>query len=108
MQIINISSAITTDELYNLLQEKLNPMFQRQRQSDLSFKIENAGSFVEIRQTQLYEGFLFRIETNGTEVLVTRSEHYVDDVNSLTLESVLNTIFEEASGGKGAKLAAQG
>ena len=108
MKTININSSITTDQLYNILQEKLNPMFQRQRQSDISFKIEKAGGFVEIYQPELYEGFLFRIETKGTEVMITRSEHYVDDVNSLTLESVLHTLFDELSGDKGSNLAFEG
>jgi hypothetical protein len=108
MKIINIHRHINTAELFTLLQEKLNPLFQQQKQSSISFYIENTGNFVEISEPSIYEGFLFRIEINGTELWITRSEHYVDDVNSLTLESVLNALFEELSGDKGVSLTLEG
>ena len=95
MKILNIHKTVSADQLLKLLQQKLNPSFKQQRQSDVIFTIENKRSFVEISQPDLYEGFLFRIEIKGTELLITRSEHYVDDVNSLTLESILNSLFEE-------------
>lgn len=108
MKIINIHRHTNTDELFAILQEKLNPLFQLQKQSDLTFYIENTGNFIEISEPNIYEGFLFRIEINGSELCITRSEHYVDDVNSLTLESVLNTLFEELSGDKGVSLTLEG
>ena len=108
MKIIDIHSIVTTDQLLKLLQEKLNPLFQLQKQSDISFTIENRGNIVEISHPDLYEGFLFRIEIKGTQLLITRSEHYVDDVNSLTLESILNSLFEELSGDEGVKLVLEG
>jgi hypothetical protein len=108
MKIINIHRHINTDELFNLLQEKLNPLFQQQKPTDITFNIENTGNFVEISEPKIYEGFLFRIEINGAELWITRSEHYVDDVNSLTLESVLNVLFEELSGDKGVSLTLEG
>jgi len=101
MKIINIDKEVTKDHLLNLLQQKLNPLFQKQRQSDVAFSIENAGNFVEISQPDLYEGFLFRIEIKGNELWITRSEHYVDDVNSLTIESILYLLFEELAGNRG-------
>ena len=101
MKILNIHKTITPDQLSKLLRQKLNPLFQQQRQSDIIFTIENKEGVVEISHPELYEGFLFRIKIKGTELMITRSEHYVDDVNSLTLESILNTLFEELAGDNG-------
>lgn len=101
MKILNIHKSANSSQVLQLLQEKLNPLFQQQRQIDISFKIENKDGVVEISLPGVYEGFLFRIEIRGTELLITRSEHYVDDVNSLTIESILNELFAElAEGGK--------
>jgi hypothetical protein len=108
MKIIDIHSTITTDQLLKVLQEKLNPLFQQQKQSNISFTIEGKEGIVEISQPSLYEGFLFRIEIRGTQLLITRSENYIDDVNSLTLESILNSLFEELSGTDGVTLVLEG
>lgn len=108
MKIINIHNTITTDQLLTLLQEKLNPLFQQQKQSDISFNIENKDGAVEISQPELYEGFLFRIEPEASQLKITRSEHYVDDINSITIESILNSLFEELSGDKGVSLTLEG
>ena len=95
MKILDLHKTITTDQLLTLLQQKLNPLFHQQKQSDISFIIENKDGAVEISEPEIYEGFLFRIEIKETGLHITRSEHYVDDVNSLTLESILNALFEE-------------
>ena len=95
MKILNINTTITNDQLSSLLQQKLNPLFHQQKQSDINFITESIDGAVEISQPEIYEGFLFRIEIKGTELHITRSEHYVDDVNSLTVESILNSLFEE-------------
>jgi hypothetical protein len=95
MKILDLHKTITTDQLLMLLQQKLNPLFHQQKQSDISFTIENNAGAVEISQPEIYEGFLFRIEIVSTTVHVTRSGHYIDDVNSLTLETILNSLFEE-------------
>ena len=108
MKIIDINSVVTKDQLLKFLQEKLNPLFQQQKQSEVTFAIESKGDIIEISQPDLYEGFLFQIEINGTQLFITRSEHYVDDINSLTLESILNGLFEELSGNKGVKLVLEG
>jgi hypothetical protein len=93
MKIVNIHKTITADRLLNLLHEKLNPLFASQRQTPIHFTSEINEGAVEIFQKELYDGFLFRIEIQGEELHITRSEHYVDDVNSLTVESNLNEIF---------------
>ncbi|MDF2433574.1 MAG: hypothetical protein JWP44_3205 [Mucilaginibacter sp.] len=95
MKILNIHKTISSGQLLYLLQQKLNLLFHQQRQSDIDFTFESIGSFIEIYQPELYEGFLFQIEVKGQELWITRSEHYVDDVNSLTLESILNELFAE-------------
>ncbi len=101
MKILNIHNTIAYTQLLQLLQKKLNPRFREQKQENIDFKTEDKGGVIEISQPDLYEGFLFRIEIRGDELLITRSEHYVDDVNSLTLESILNELFAElAENGK--------
>ena len=101
MKIVKIHRAITASELISLLNQKLDPLFEAQRQSNIHFSNRITGGAVEISQPEMYEGFLFRVEINGQELHITRSEHYVDDVNSLTIESILNKLFEDlASDGK--------
>ncbi len=108
MKIINIHKTTTTAEILAFLQQKLNPLFHGQKQSDMSFDIAEKNGAVEIWQPETYEGFLFRIEPHGTQLHITRSEHYVDDVNSITVESILNSLFEELSGDKGVSLTLEG
>lgn len=108
MKIITLHTKIDADQLYNHLQQKLNPIFKEQRKSDITFNIERSGDVIEIFQPELYEGFLFRIEIKGTELLITRSEHYVDDVNSLTVESILNDLFNDLSDKQGTDLVLEG
>jgi len=90
------------------LQRKLNPLFHKQKQSDINFLTENKNGAIEISHPELYDGFLFKIEIEGNELHITRSEHYVDDVNSLTIESILNNLFEELAGEKGVTFVLEG
>jgi hypothetical protein len=108
MKIITLHSAIHINELYNLLQQKLNQFFHERRQSNINFIIERKGEVIEISQPEIYEGFLFSIVVNGTQLQITRSEHYVNDVNSLTIESILNHLFKDLSGSKGTDLVQEG
>ena len=109
MKIITLHTPINTDQLHSHLQ-KLNPLFKEQRQSDITFSIERSGEdTVEISQPELYaDDILFRIEVKGTELWITRSEHYVDDVNSLTVESILNDLFDGLSDKQGTDLVLEG
>ena len=62
-----------------------------------------------ISQQELYPGdILYHIEVKGDELHITRSEHYVDDVNSLTVESILNDLFNNLSGKLGTDLVLEG
>jgi hypothetical protein len=97
MKIITLHTPINADELLAHITQKLNPLFKEQRQEDISFKIEKVGNAVEISQPEMYDGVLFKLEVKGKELWITRNEHYVDDVNSLTVESILNSLFEDLS-----------
>jgi hypothetical protein len=108
MKILNIHKTISSGELLQLIQQKLNPLFKEQRQTEIYFIAENKNGVIEISHPALYEGFLFRIEIKGHELWITRSEHYVDDINSLTVESILNTLFEELAGDKGITFVLEG
>lgn len=108
MKIINISRTITNDELLAHVTKNLNQLFSLQRGININFKIKQAGDAIEISQPEMYEGFLFSIAINGHELWITRSEHYVDDVNSLTVESILNELFENLAGNSGVKITLEG
>lgn len=98
MKIINIHKTITPDQLLKHIRQQLNPLFKQKRQIDVNFIVENREGVIEISQPELYEGFLFRIEIKGWELHITRAGDYIDDVNALTIESVLNEIFAELAG----------
>jgi hypothetical protein len=51
---------------------------------------------------------LYHIEIKNDQLHITRNEHYTDDVNSLTLESILNSMFENISGKGGTDLVREG
>ncbi len=98
MKIINTNKPVSVSELEKVLAEKLNPLFHRQRQLELNFDIINREGAIEIINTELYDGFLFRIEIQGNEMHIIKSEHYTDDVNVLTLEDILNNLFLQFPG----------
>ncbi|MBD1367552.1 hypothetical protein IDJ77_27335 [Mucilaginibacter sp. ZT4R22] len=108
MKIITLHKPVSTSELFTHLQERLNPIFQKQRQSEISFTTQKTPDGVTISQPDLYEGVLFNIEVNGQELWITRNEHYVDDVNSITIESILNSLFDDLSDGLGTDLVLEG
>ena len=108
MKIINIHKTVTADELLALIELKLDPLFKEQRQTEIHFIGEINDGGVEISQPELYQGFLFRIVIKGKELYITRSEHYVDDINSLTVESILNFLFAELAGEPGVTFILEG
>ncbi|MDB5031326.1 hypothetical protein [Mucilaginibacter sp.] len=95
MKVITLHTRINPDKLLAHLTQNLNPLFREQRQEDIDFKIERVGDAVEISQPEMYDGVLFHLKIKGRELWITRNEHYVDDVNSLTVESILNSLFED-------------
>jgi len=108
MKIITLHKPVDINSLYNHLKQNLNPLFKKQRQSDTTFDIVKVGNEIEILQRELYQGFLYHIEVKGAKLHITRSEHYTDDVNSLTLESIMNTLFKDISGKGGTDLVLEG
>ena|ERR1700748_2422451 len=109
MKIITLHQRITTDELFDQINQQLNPLFKEQRKSDIEFNISRAGDAIEITQPELYpDDILYHIEVKSPELHITRSEHYVDDVNSLTVESILNDLFKNVSGTPGTDLVLEG
>nr|WP_067062103.1 hypothetical protein [Mucilaginibacter sp. L294] len=108
MKIITLHKPVNINELYTHLQQRLNPIFQEQRQSDISFNIANTPTGIEISYPALYEGALFTITVQDDELWITRNEHYVDDVNSITVESILNSLFDDISNGRGTDLVQEG
>ncbi|MBS1523357.1 MAG: hypothetical protein JST50_20320 [Bacteroidetes bacterium] len=109
MKIITLHKRIKTDELFDLIQRQLNSLFHEQRKSDLNFTVTHSGDVIDITQPDLYPGdILYRIEIKQDKLHITRSEHYVDDVNSLTVESILNDLFKIVAGKSGTDLILEG
>jgi len=109
MKIITLHNRIKPEDLFARLQQRLNPLFQEQRHSNITFKIERSGDAIEISQPELYgDEALFKIEIDGPKLNITRSEHYVDDVNSLTIESIINSLFKDIAGKPGTDLVQEG
>lgn len=95
MKIITATAFWNIDRLTEVLKEKLNPLFKRHRQVDIDFNIVKEGDTIEINQPALYEDYLFRITAKGNELHVAKSEHYVDDINFITLQSIIETLQME-------------
>jgi hypothetical protein len=108
MKTITLHSPIHIHELFNILQHKLNQLFHERRQVELNFTIAGQNDVIEISQHDLYDGVLFKLEIVGNQLHITRNEHYVDDVNSLTIESILNDLFADVAGNRGTDLVQEG
>ncbi|RFZ81272.1 hypothetical protein DYU05_20025 [Mucilaginibacter terrenus] len=108
MKIITLHKPVNIDELYQHIHDKLNPFFHEQRNSDISFTVTNTPVGITITQPEFYEGALFTIAVQDDQLWITRNEHYVDDINSITIESILNSLFEQVSGGLGTDLVQEG
>ena len=108
MKTITLHTPVHIHELYNIIQHKLNPLFHERRQSDLDFIVGGQNDTIEISQPELYDGILFSLTLHGSELQIIRSEHYVDDVNSLTIESILNDLFKDLAGDNGTDLVQEG
>lgn len=92
MKIITANRPWNTDKLLETLQTKLNPLFMEARQMDMQFDIERKGDDIEIGNAEYYDGYLFKITVQGNKLYIAKSEHYVDDVNQVTLQSILETL----------------
>src|ERR1700750_2010579 len=101
MKIITLHKPVNIDSLYNQLKQNVNPLFKKQRQEEMEFEITKVGNVIEIAEREVYHGILYSIEVLADQLHITRNEHYTDDVNSLALESILNSMFEDVSGKQG-------
>jgi hypothetical protein len=109
MKIITLHKHINIDSVYNHLKQNLNATFRKHKPSIIDFTVnKNADNSIDITQPEMYEGVLYHIEPDGNNLNITRSEHYVDDVNSLTLESAMNELFDDLSGKRGTDLVQEG
>jgi hypothetical protein len=85
-------------ELFELFSESVNPRFADKLKTDLSLLITETADGIEIGQPGFYETYLYKIKVVGSEVHVGKSEHYVDDVNSLALEDIIDDIITQYLG----------
>lgn len=108
MKIITLHKRIDVNKLYNQLKQNINPLFKKQRMEDIQFVITKVGNIIEIAEREIYHAILFHIEVIGDKLQITRNENYVDDVNSITLESIMNSMFEDISGKMGTDLVLEG
>ena len=92
MKIITANRPWDIQLLTNTLQNKLNPAFQKSRQVDIEFNIKQDSNVIEIDQPEYYEGYLFRIEAQGNKLYISKSEHYVDDINFITLQHIIDNL----------------
>ncbi|MBW4889178.1 hypothetical protein KXQ82_05600 [Mucilaginibacter sp. HMF5004] len=81
------------DELYRLFSTSLNAGLTDKIKSDIHLVITQTTDGIEIGQPDFYETYLYKITINGNDVLVGKSEHYIDDVNSLALEDLIDNII---------------
>jgi hypothetical protein len=99
MKIIHTQAPINAEDLKSFLENKLPALLKKQRQADIDFVYTLSSDGIEITQPAMYEDFLFRIAiVNEQELHVTKSEHYTDDVNVLTMEDIMNNLFMEYPG----------
>ena len=109
MKIITLHTRIDPTELRNHIRLNLDRLFRQQRDITLHFRIGGEGNVIDIMQPETYgSDILFHIEVDGINLNITRSEHYTDDVNSLTVESILNELFKEVAGKSGTDLLQEG
>lgn len=109
MKIITLHTRVNPEDLRDHIRQNLDTMFAGQRQISMHFVVGGEGNVIDITQPDLYgTDILYHIELEGQDLHITRSEHYVDDVNSLTLESILNELFKDVSGKYGTDLLQEG
>jgi hypothetical protein len=109
MKIITLHKHIDINKLYNQLKQNINPLFKKQRQEDgVHFTVTKVDHEIEISEREIYHAILYCIKVVGQELHIIRNENYVDDVNSLALESILNSMFSDVSGKMGTDLVLEG
>lgn len=85
-------------KLYELFCETLESRFDNKIKNGLKLGITETTEGIEIDVPGYYETFLYKIKIIGPEIHVSKSEHYIDDVNSLALEDLIDNIIVEYLG----------
>jgi hypothetical protein len=98
MKIISTDTPVNANEYADFLRTKIPSLFKERRKIELTFDIINTNDSIEIQNTEFYDGFVFRLEFKDRQIDVIKSEHYTDDVNVLTLEDILNSLYMEFPG----------
>ncbi len=94
MKIIHTKEPVAAADIKQFLERELPPQFKLQRHSDIDLTFTESPTGLQISQPDLYEDWLFTIElVSPEEIHITKSEHYTDDVNVLTLEDIMNNLF---------------
>jgi len=71
------------------LQDELPLKFDGKINALAQMNILEKGNSIEIWLPAPYEEYLYKIDIHGSNVNISKSEHYTDDVNSLAMEDVL-------------------
>jgi len=101
MKIITANTRWDVDQLTETLKQNLNRLFKEARQTDIEFDIyRDIDNNIIIDKPGMYDGYLFKINAQGNKLYISKSEHYVDDVNLLTLQSIIETLQMETKDGE--------
>lgn len=94
--------APTVQQLYDALATQLPAKFNDKikAQGGTNLNVVENGNSIEIWLPAPYEDYLYKIDVDGNDVSVSKSEHYTDDVNSLAMEDVLMDIVVATIGEK--------
>jgi hypothetical protein len=85
-------------KLYELFCETVNEKFADKTKSNVKLTITETDQSIEIGQPDFYKTYLYKIQINGSDVLVGKSEHYIDDIYCLALEDIIDNIIVEYLG----------
>jgi flavorubredoxin len=100
MKIYKTTVYPSQQDLYELLCASVDQKFADKVKSDIKLAITESDHGIEIGQPHIYETYLYMIKIKGSDVLVSKSEHYIDDIYSLALEDIIDSIIVEYLGVK--------
>ena len=93
MKVFKTSIQPSAKNINDQLSDQLNDLFQDKIQKDVYLDIDQNGNCIDIGQKDLYDSFLYRFVIEGSDIQMIKGEHYTDDVYSLALEDILNTLI---------------
>lgn len=92
MKTYQTNKVISAHNLCLALQQQLPAKFNAKIFGSTNLNIVENSNSIEIWLPQPYEQYLYKIDIEGNNVNISKSEHYTDDVNSLAMEDVLMDI----------------